>query len=554
MGETELTLSAVPAKASKLKIRPARLTVLICVALIAVAISVGYLIGQRLAIRALDAAASHRLEVFRASFFSPVERFEYLPELMASHPAVFEALNHPDDLRSQAALNLILQNASTKAGAAAVYVMNRDGLTISASNWDSPESFYGKDFSYRPYFQKAREGKVGRFYGVGSVTGIPGYFLASAVRDGTTIIGVVAVKVDLDTLDQRWLAESDQIAVTDDSGIIFLSTNKEWKYRTTRPLSDDVLHRLRETRQYATMLKSPVRFTSDPLWSDPRVVRANEPDSGETRRYFMLSHSLPQADWTITSYSSMAQAEQTAAIAAFIAAGGTAFVLLLAMYVRLVRRRMKEKEAARAAADAAHAQLEAKHRELEALSQHLQTMAISDPLTGCYNRRYFTEIAEKMVSAAQRHDRCISVLMLDIDFFKKINDNYGHPAGDEMLKAVAAACQSVLRQPDFLVRFGGEEFVAILPDTDTTAALVAAERALQVVQALQVETGQHVLEATVSIGIAEYFEGESSLDKALARADSALYHAKRSGRNRCVAYRVGMDEDGDEPGIARTAH
>ena len=507
------------------------------------AICTGYFGGQRLAIGTLNEAATHRLEIFIASFFSPVERFEYLPGLMASHPAVLEALSQPDDPGSRAALNRILQDASAKAGAAAVYVMNRDGLTIAASNWDTSDSFLGKDFSYRPYFQQARLGEVGRFYGVGSVTGIPGYFLGAAVRDAGMIVGVVAVKVDLDRLDQRWLAESDQIAVTDDSGIIFLSTNKDWKYRATRTLSDDVLYRLRETRQYATMLRAPISFASDPLWFDPRVVRGDGPQSGTTQRYFMLSHSLPQANWTITSYSSMAQAEQTAIVAAFIAAGGMAFLLLLAMYVRLVKRRVKERQAARQAADAAHLQLEAKHRELEVLSQHLQTMAISDPLTGCHNRRYFTEIAEKMVSAAQRHGRRISVLMLDIDFFKRVNDTYGHPAGDEALKAVAIACRSVLRQPDFLVRFGGEEFVAILPDTDAAQAMAAAERARSEVQALQVECGKQTLTVTISIGIAEYGEGEPSLDKALARADSALYHAKRSGRNRCVAFKAGMDSD-----------
>ncbi|WP_313089483.1 diguanylate cyclase [Pseudomonas sp.] len=543
--------SEKPAKARRRAVRFARLVVVACTVLIATATCTGYVIGQRLAIGALNDAAAHRLEIFIASFFSPVDRFEYLPELMAEHPAVLEALRNPNDPRSQSALNRILHDSGTKAGAAAVYVMNRDGVTIAASNWETPDSFLGKDFSYRPYFQQARQGKTGRFYGVGSVTGIPGYFLGSAVRDAGDVIGVVAVKVDLDRLDQSWLADSGQIAVTDDSGIIFLSTNRDWKYRATRTLSAGVLHRLRETRQYATMLKAPISFSPDPLWFDGRVVRADGIETGDTQRYFMLNHSLPQADWTITSYSSMERAEQTALVAAFIAAGGMAFVLLLAMYVRLVKRRSKEKEAARQAAELAHMELEAKHRELEALSQHLQTMAISDPLTGCNNRRYFTEIAEKMVSAAQRHDRRISVLMLDIDFFKRINDTFGHPVGDETLKAVAAACRSVLRQPDFLVRFGGEEFVAILPDTDAAEAMVAAERARSEVQALQLKSGQRTLTLTISIGVAEYQRGETSLDQALARADTALYQAKRGGRNRCVIHDAQMDSaELAAPGLA----
>lgn len=516
-------------------------TLLIAFATMCIAIVSGYLAGQQVAIQSLDAAASHRLDVFRASFFTPVERFEYLPDLLAAHPVIIDTLERQGDAKSQAALNTFLQNANDKAASAAVYVMNRDGLTVASSNWTSEHSFVGKNFSYRPYFQEALQGKVGRFYGVGSVTGVPGFFLAYAVRNRNAIIGVVSVKIDLDNLDQRWEAGSDQINVTDNSGIIFLSSSKEWKYRTTKSLSPEIMHRLRETRQYATMLKTPLTFRDDSVWLDKRVVRIKDSENGITRRYFTLSRPLPQAGWTITTYSSMKQAEGTAATYAFMAAGGTAFLMLLAMYMQLLKRRSAEKEEARKAADIAHEQLEAKHNELEILSQHLKAMATSDPLTGCHNRHYFTEIAGKMVSAAYRHNRQISVLMLDIDFFKKINDTWGHPAGDEVLKAVAAACQSVLRQPDFLVRFGGEEFVAILPDTNMDEAIVAAERLRNAVQSLTVPAEETELNVTLSIGISEFANGEASLDKALARADIALYHAKHGGRNCCVAYRPEME-------------
>jgi len=98
-----------------------------------------------------------------------------------------------------------------------------------------------------------------------------------------------------------------------------------------------------------------------------------------------------------------------------------------------------------------------------------------------------------------------------------------------------------LRQPDFLVRFGGEEFVAILPDTDAAEAMVAAERVRSEVQALQLKSGQRTLTLTISIGVAEYQRSETSLDQALARADTALYQAKRGGRNRCVIHDAQMD-------------
>jgi diguanylate cyclase (GGDEF)-like protein len=179
---------------------------------------------------------------------------------------------------------------------------------------------------------------------------------------------------------------------------------------------------------------------------------------------------------------------------------------------------------------------------LERLSEHLQTMAISDPLTGCHNRRYFTEISAKMVSAAQRHRRTISILMIDVDFFKKVNDGYGHPAGDEVLKAVAGACKATLRASDFLVRFGGEEFVAILPDTSQPEALIVAERMRAGVELMQVPTESGVIQATVSIGVSDFIESENTIDKALSRADVALYQAKHAGRNQVAAYAPDMEE------------
>jgi diguanylate cyclase (GGDEF)-like protein len=497
---------------------------------------IGYSAGQRIAIRTLQAAATHRFDAFRASFFAPIERYAYIPDFLARYPIVADTLHHPD-AAGIVRLNAFLQDANATAKSAAIYVMNSSGVAIASSNWNVRDSYVGKDFSFRPYFQEAMRNRTGRFYGIGSVTGVPGYFLAYPVMAGGHPLGVVAVKIDLDNLDQQWEGDTDQIVVTDDSGIIFLSSNKNWKYRSTQPLTAASLRRLQETRQYASMLKSPIEIVPDRSWANGNVVRIRNPDRpDENPPYLVQSHELPQAKWTISIYSDMREVDATAMRYAVAAAGGAAFFVLLAMYIRQVRRRAIEKEAARKAAQAAREQLEEKHRELEALSENLKTMSISDPLTGCYNRRYFQEISPKIISAAQRHRRSISILMLDVDFFKKINDSHGHLAGDAVLKGIVQACRTALREPDFLVRFGGEEFVAILPDTATGEALLVAERLREAIERLQVRVGELELRATVSIGLSEFVASEASLEKAFARADIALYEAKRSGRNRVVGY------------------
>ncbi|WP_334190580.1 sensor domain-containing diguanylate cyclase [Noviherbaspirillum sp.] len=497
-----------------------------------------YRAGYRIGLDTLQKQANHRLEVFKASFFSPVERFDYLPDLLARHPTILDVLGQHGDTTKAGTLNGFLEDVNRTAGSAAIYVMNAEGVTIASSNHRSADSFVGKNFSFRPYFKDALNGKLGRFYGVGSVTREPGYFLAFGVRQGDRSLGVVAVKIDLDDIDQRWDGSADQVAVTDDNGIIFLSSNPDWKYRTTTPLAPEVLNKLRDTRQYASMLKEPIEFGIDAIEGGSRIVRMQDGSGRSDARYLALSTDLAGAKWTITIYSPVDVVANIALLYSGIGAGGAAFLVLLGLYVMQVRKRISEKERARQAAQAAHEKLEAQHRELEILSEHLKAIAITDGLTGCYNRRHFLDVSSTMLSAARRHRRCVTVLMIDVDFFKKINDTYGHPAGDEVLKAVAGVCRSVLRESDFMARFGGEEFVVILPDTAEPDAFAVAERLRASIALMKVAVDGGSIGVTVSIGLSEFVHTETSIDKALARADAALYRAKQLGRDRVVGTEV----------------
>ncbi len=169
----------------------------------------------------------------------------------------------------------------------------------------------------------------------------------------------------------------------------------------------------------------------------------------------------------------------------------------------------------------------------KALEQELRLLASTDPLTGLQNRHAFVKRGVSLLKGAQRYQRQCSALMLDIDHFKRINDTYGHAFGDAVLKAVAGELSQGLRDIDLLGRLGGEEFAAILPETDPQHALQVAERLRRAVQALSFtgEDGSR-LHLTLSIGMAERLPGEVRLEDLLARADRALYRAKAAGRNR----------------------
>lgn len=163
----------------------------------------------------------------------------------------------------------------------------------------------------------------------------------------------------------------------------------------------------------------------------------------------------------------------------------------------------------------------------------LQQMAMSDLLTGSLCRRAWLDRAFPEVERSRRHGRPLSVGMIDIDAFKAINDTHGHPAGDKVIKGLASLCRSTKRSSDVFGRFGGDEFVLLLPESDTQEALVVAERIRSRFAALPHDLGKPV-HATVSIGIAGFGPEAPSLDALIDRADLALYAAKDAGRNRSV--------------------
>jgi two-component system cell cycle response regulator len=167
-------------------------------------------------------------------------------------------------------------------------------------------------------------------------------------------------------------------------------------------------------------------------------------------------------------------------------------------------------------------------------------LSTADSLTGAFNRRHFMAVMDKEQKRAERYATGFSLLMLDIDHFKRINDSYGHPVGDLAIKAMAGACQKHLRPTDMLCRYGGEEFIISLPHTDEAGAVIAGERIREAVSKIEIPLpdGQ-LVRFTVSIGVTT-FAKKSRLEQLIACADEALYAAKQAGRNQV---RVGQLPD-----------
>lgn len=176
----------------------------------------------------------------------------------------------------------------------------------------------------------------------------------------------------------------------------------------------------------------------------------------------------------------------------------------------------------------------------EAISGHyreLEYLARFDPLTGVANRRYFAEMAEAEMARSSRYGKPLSILMMDIDRFKEVNDVHGHQAGDNVLQALCETCKMALRAVDIVGRWGGDEFAILLPETPPAIAAQVAERLRGVIESTAVSSGMHApLHFSVSIGCASRNATDDNMDAILNFADQALCDAKRIGRNRvCVA-------------------
>ena len=170
------------------------------------------------------------------------------------------------------------------------------------------------------------------------------------------------------------------------------------------------------------------------------------------------------------------------------------------------------------------------------LADELQHLAAHDALTGAFNRRSLSDEAERLLARCTRTGDVLTVMMIDVDHFKSINDRFGHAAGDEVLRRLAAIVQEAVRTGDYFARYGGEEFCVLLPNTSEEQSGVLAERLRRSYSEMALRFGENLFQSTISVGVADSCHAGTSLSGLFAAADEALYRAKQQGRNRVESY------------------
>ncbi|MEK8046298.1 ATP-binding protein [Ideonella margarita] len=274
-------------------------------------------------------------------------QYAALPTVVGQQADVVALLKQPESLDHRQRINRYLEAISLKAGSTALYVMDRQGQTLAASNWRTADSFVGQVYARRPYFVEALAGHTGLFYGIGLTTSKPGLFIAEPIVDGGRVVGVVAVKVALDALAASWARSPEPVVLRDQRGVTFLASHPEWRYRSTRPLTSLEQTWLADSQAYGAQLPLPVLpwHTVPGLHTGDQLLDMQV--QGTTTRYLALDLPLPDYGWTLTAMSEHAgivqareQAWATTALLLALLTTGT-------LYWRLRERRYAEQQQAR---------------------------------------------------------------------------------------------------------------------------------------------------------------------------------------------------------------
>jgi len=276
-----------------------------------------------------------------------VERHDFLPHAAARHPDVQDLLRTPRDAALRARVNDYFADLQSTTGAAALFLVDRAGLTLAASNWNLPSSFVGQSYRQRPYFEDAVQGRRGLFYGLGLTTGQSGLFIAEPVRADGAVLGVVVVKISLEPLQATWMRGADPVVLRDSRGIVFLSAVPEWLFHAMRPVSAADLRWVAAHRQYGNRERFPVLpWTIEARGGTPAFV-LHTTAQGRRTNLLALDTPLPELGWTLTVTTDMKEVVQARQLALMLAALAVALLLLGVLYWRLREKRFIEQRTAR---------------------------------------------------------------------------------------------------------------------------------------------------------------------------------------------------------------
>ena len=417
---------------------------------------------------------------------------------------------------------LLAQSVNDVPAFSIVWLIDAEGDCIAASNAGTQTTFVGSNFADREYFQAAKNGRDGRQFAVGRVTGIPGFFFSAPVFSGKQFLGVVAVKIELPYL-ATWVDQSNAF-INDVNGVIILAQDKAMVMRSMPMAKVNQLNPQERLERYRQLNFPEIVINA---WSEAGPADLFQLNGGDMP-HLMQTRSIPLEDISVTvllPVPKIATQEQdrinifaVATMFGVLLIGIAAGTLYYATNFQRVRR----------------------YREYQ---RQIEYMASHDALTGLFSRAVIDRLICQGIATAARTRRRMGVLFLDMDMFKDINDSMGHDAGDLVLREVAQRLRSNLRASDSVIRHGGDEFVILLHDLES--AENAAQLTSKLLEALHMPFVLQgvTLNLSASVGIALCPDDGETAQLLLSNADSALYRVKASGRSDFSFYHASMNAD-----------
>ncbi|AZD17629.1 ATP-binding protein [Pseudomonas chlororaphis] len=330
--------------------RPLRLTFYTLVILAGAVVSATFAMrhAERQALEDDAARASEQLALYANSLHTLIERYRALPAVLALDPELRSALKGPVGPQQQDALNRKLEQINGAARSSTLELLDHTGLAVAASNWRLPSSYVGHNYGFRPYFSQTRSQGSGRFYAVGVTSGIPGYFLSSAVKgEQEQFLGAMVVKLEFPELEREWSQGSDTLLVSDARGIVFIANQPGWRYRQLRPLSDSDRAELQATRQYDKQLLTPLEHRPLRRFDDDSTLTRVEGPDGSVD-YLWESLPLATEGWTLHLLRRPQIAFEDRRNAGLAAAGAWLTLVFLLLFLnqrwRLARLRQRSRE------------------------------------------------------------------------------------------------------------------------------------------------------------------------------------------------------------------
>ncbi len=463
----------------------------------------------------LQLHAQQDLQQSRLNLQRLILQLEGIPRVIAELDISWQAQRSAAQART---LNLYLASFARQFKLDLLWVMDIEGNVIATSDYAEKSGLEGKNFADRSYFQQAVSGHPARQFAVGRLKGQPGLYFSYPIQGPWGIMGVIVAKQSLHDISEQ--ISTHHTLISDEHGVVMLATEPEFIYRTLpnnsiARLSADArqkhyLHQsfqsLPLTRVNSTYGLYDLRRPGNPIL----LQQLDTPTEGFT------IHALQDAStlmWLIE--------HKPLSVLLFSLLGCALSWALLLSHQDWARQREHRRFMAET------------NSQLQELNNQLEQMAYTDPLTGCANRRQMEITLPRLLHKARVLQQSLSLILIDIDHFKRVNDKFGHDAGDKVLQHLSSTLRQRLRSGDLLVRLGGEEFLIVLPTASESEAHHVAEACRALISQHPLLEPNLRIDLTISSGIA-CCRGEEELSQLLKRADDALYLAKSQGRNRVI--------------------